>query len=157
MENIKFRDWELIVEKKLTTDAYSKVAYGRPENCGCNECKNFIHNRKSIYPEEVKQLFLDLGIDYKKETELLHYCRMEDGMHYYGGWFHFLGKFVGKNCKIVTKNKPASLELSPITEVFNIGFHYANDLTFFKGKEILVQVEFNVKTPWSINKKLEGE
>jgi len=159
MKNIKYKDWELIVEEKTTKDAYDKTAYGSPENCGCNECKNFIHNRKAIYPEEVQTLFIELGIDYKKEAELTHYCRMENGLHYYGGWFHFKGKFVGKNCIVTEKKKEPRIELTSLTEHFSIGFHYGNEMAIFKGndKETLVQIDFTVKTPWSINKKLESE
>ena len=157
MTTIKFRNWELIVDKELTKVAYDKIFIGGPEGCGCNDCKNFLKNRETIYPTEIKNLFNELGIDYKKESEICHYGRLEDGLHYYGGWFHFKGKFIGKDCSVPTDPNAGDFELTPINKEFSIGFRYQNELTFFSDKENLVQIEFETKTPWTIEKNLESE
>ena len=157
MKTIKYRDWELIVDSELTKLTYNDVVVGSPESCNCNDCRNFANNREEIYPDEVKKLFNEFGIDYKKESEICHYCRQGDGLHVYGGWFHFKGRFRGKNCTVPMNSGGYTLELTPINDKFNIGFHYSSALTFFNNKENLVQIEFETKTPWTIEKELESE
>lgn len=157
MTTVKFREWELIVDRELTKLTYDNVALGGPESCGCNDCKNFSNNREDIYPEEIKTLFDQLGIDFKKESEICHYCRQSDGLHYYGGWFHFKGKFKVKDCTVPTGSGGFTFDLTPINDKFSIGFRYDSALTFFDEKENLVQIEFDAITSWIINKELESE
>jgi len=47
--------------------------------------------------------------------------------------------------------------LIPINDKFSIGFRYSGALSFFDNKESLVQIEFEAKTPWTIEKELESE
>lgn len=157
MTTIKFREWELIVDRELTKLTYEKVSVGGPESCGCNDCKNFANNRENIYPDEIKKLFYDLGVDYKKESEIWHYSRKENGIHCYSGWFHFKGHFKGKDCKIITGKTSSTFDLTAITESFSIGFCYDSSLSYFENKENLVQIEFDAKTTWTIDKELESE
>ena len=157
MTTMKFKEWELIVDRELTKLTYDNIALGGPESCGCNDCKNFANNREDIYPAEIKKLFDQLGIDYKKECEISHYYRQTDGFHYYGGWFHFKGHFIGKSCTVPTGNNGFTFDLTPINEMFSIGFHYDSALTFFDNSANLVQIEFEAKTPWTINKEFESE
>jgi hypothetical protein len=157
MTTIKFREWELIVDKELTKKTFDKIEIGGAESCICDDCKNFVHNRENIYPEEIKILFSELGVDYRKDSEICHYCRQEDGLHFYGGWFHYKGKFIGKVCTIPTGIDGYTLDLTKINNTFSIGFHNNSALTFFEDKENLVQIEFEAKTNWTIEKELENE
>lgn len=156
MKIIKFREWELTVDRELTKLTYNNVVSGSADNCNCNDCKNFVNNREAAYPDEIKKLLYDLGIDYKKECEICHYCRQDDGLHFYGGWFHFKGEFKGKNCGVPTIFNGYTFDLTPINDRFSIGFRYDSALTFFNAKEGLVQIEFETKIPWTI-KALESE
>ncbi len=151
MTTIKYKDWEFIVDKKLTKQTYEKVEIGGAESCTCNNCKNFTSNRENIYPQETKELLTSLGIDYRKECEVWHYCKDEFGRHYYSGWFHFKGKFKGKSLSAPTPDTPFTYDLTPITDTFSLGFLYDSSLTFFEDKENLVQVEFDTKTTWTID------
>jgi len=157
MKTIKYREWELIVDRELTKQTYDKVEVGGVESCTCSDCKNFANNRENIYPEEIKNLLTELGIDYRKECEVWHYCKDELGRHCYSGWFHFKGCFKGKSCSIQAGETSFTFDLTPITDNFSIGFYYDSSLTFFEDKENLVQIEFDAKTPWTIEKELESE
>jgi hypothetical protein len=157
MTIIKYRDWEFSVDKTLTKQTYDKIQVGGPESCGCNDCKNFANNRDKIYPDEIKQLLADLGVDYRKENEICHYCKLDNGFHFYGGWFHFRGTFIGQNCSTKLESGGSTIELTPITESFSLGFHFSNSLAFFEDTTNLVQIEFDAKTPWTIDKELESE
>jgi hypothetical protein len=157
-KTIIFRQWEFIADKKETEKTYSKVDMGGPEACGCNYCKNFAHQRSIIYPQEVKELFLKLGVDIRKEAEVVHYVKNGDGTHNYGGWFHFKGKMLkGKDCKIPLGNGGSTFDLTELTSNFSIGFTHDYALNFFGLKEGLVQIEFSVNLPWVIDKELEQE
>lgn len=68
------------MDRELTKLTYEGFTLGGAESCGCDDCKNFVYNREDIYPEEIKKLFDQLGIDYKKETEIGHYCRQPEGL-----------------------------------------------------------------------------
>lgn len=70
MKTIKFKNWELIVDKELTKSTYEKVEIGNADSCVCNECKNYSNYRENVFPEEIKNLFLEIGIDYRKESEV---------------------------------------------------------------------------------------
>ena len=87
MKTIKYREWELIVDSELTKLTYDNVAVGSSESCNCNDCRNFANNREEIYPDEIKKLLNELGIDYKKESEICHYCRQDDGFHFMAAGF----------------------------------------------------------------------
>jgi hypothetical protein len=157
MMTIKYRNWELIVDRELTQLTYDKVSNGSAESCNCNDCKNFTNYRESVYPDEIKQLFLDLGIDYKKESEVSHFARLDSGLHFYSGWFHFKGQFIGKDCAIPIQGGSYRTDLYKVSDSFSFGFRSDNALTFFDDKENLVQIEFEAKIPWTIEKELESE
>jgi hypothetical protein len=152
---IKYKDWDLTFDKEATRIAYDNLEKGSAESCDCNDCKNFADNKDKIYPEEIRRLFDQLGIDFRKETEISHYCRQKDGLHHYGGWFHFKGQFEGKDCTIHLPSGGHTLELTPVAENFSIGLRVDNSLTIFQDKEGLVQIEFEAKIPWTIDNKLE--
>lgn len=155
MKTIKFKDWELIVDEKLTKSTYEKVEIGSADSCICNECKNYLNFRKNVFPEEIKNLFLEIGIDYKKESEVTRYCKQKNGLHFYGGWFHFKGNFNGKNCEITLAENGFTLDLTKIAKNFSIGFRISSSLSFFEDKTNIVQIEFETEIPWTIDKELE--
>jgi hypothetical protein len=159
-KEIKYKDWKFEVDFNRTKEIYRKVEMGSPEGCVCNDCKNFSANRENIYPIEFKKILGELGIDYKKESETCHYCKLENGKHFYGGWFHFKGKIVeGKDCKISHPNGGSSFESIPINEDFKIAFMKGSDLSFFDKEESkdLIQIEFLANSDWVIEKELESE
>lgn len=153
---IIFREWELVVDKELTKQTYDNTSCGSAEGCTCDPCQNFIDNRHSLYPDEIKQLLSDLGIDYKKEPEVSYYGRLENGLHLYAGWFHFKGRFIGQDC---TDPEGAGfiIRYHDINDCFGIGFREAFDLSFFDGREGLVQIDFDAKIPWTLDQSPEPD
>ena len=137
---------------ELTKSTYEQTKEGGCDSCICDDCKNFANSRELAYPEEIKQLFKDLGIDYKKEVETYTVQKTEVGLYKYYGWFHFKGSFTGKNCSIPLPNGGFTLDLTPISENFSIGFSIENSLTFFESKKDLVQIEFETYLPWIFEK-----
>jgi hypothetical protein len=157
MKTIKFKNWTLIVDEELTKSTYKKAEIGSASSCVCNECKNYSAYRENVFPEEIKKLFSEIGIDYNKESEITRYCKQKNGLHFYGGWFHFKGEFIGENCKNKHEENSFTFELTKIEENFRIGFHLSSALSFFEDKNNLVQIEFETEIPWVIEKELETE
>jgi hypothetical protein len=156
--NLKFRDWTFEVDRELTIKTYEKVPGSGADGCICNDCKNYVAYRDNVFPSEIKQLFIDLGIDYKKEVEITSFEKLENGLHHIGGWFHFKGKVLsGKDYRVPVPGGGYTFDLTKITDYFEIGFAEGNASTFFDDKISLVQIEFMTNIPWVIDKTLESE
>jgi hypothetical protein len=153
MEIVKFRDWILEVDKDLTIETYSNVFASGSDSCGCDDCKNYILNRNNVFPDEIKKMFQDLGVDYNKEVEILSYEILPNGLHHIAGWFHFKGRILeGKDCKAGDENGTFQYNLTEIGGDFLMGFCKQNSLTFFENKEGLIQIEFEANIPWVFDK-----
>lgn len=159
-KTITYKGWIFDVDFDRTKHVYDKIQRGSPEICRCNDCKNFASNRDNIYPIEVKNLLKELGIDYKKESEIYHLARLDNGLHQYGGWFHFKGTItIGIDCKIDLGGGRRSLDITPVTDRFGIGFTKDWSLTYFEDidRNSLIQVEFIAESEWVIDKILESQ
>ncbi|GAB3292247.1 hypothetical protein ACFQT0_07300 [Hymenobacter humi] len=156
MATVKYKDWELIVDKELTEATYKKVAAGGADDCTCSNCKNYVAYREQVFPDEVLELFSELGVDYRRDVEIVSYEVLPNGNHHIGGWFHFKGRILaGDDCRLPLPSGGYSLKLKSITGNFSIGFAESSDLTWFKDKAGLVQIEFETIIPWVIDKSLE--
>ncbi|NDV60105.1 hypothetical protein [Bacteroides sp. 519] len=148
LKTVKYRDWTFEVDFEFTKKSYTKFKNGGASDCECADCKNFTYNRHNAYPEEIKLLFAELGVDYTKESEVMHYCQEENGLHYYAGWFHFKGKMLsGKDCRISHTETTHTFELERITKNFSIGFTLGNSPSLFENLDGLIQIEFETKIP----------
>src|SRR5438046_2583462 len=100
MEHIHFYRWRLACDSLATRQAYSQIEMGDPEACGCCYCRNFILARDQVYPNEVLDLLHELGVDSRREREVYHMCRLPNGLHYYGGWFHLVGSIESEGTEV---------------------------------------------------------
>lgn len=154
---VKYRDWVFEVDRDLTEKTYSNVLGSGADSCVCNDCKNCVACRDKVFPAEVLELFKDLGIDFRKEVEMVSLEKLANGLYHIGGWFHFKGQILsGKDFKVpIAGGEGFTFDLTKISQNFSIGFGVGNDLTFFEDKQQLVQVEFETNIPWVIDKSLE--
>ena len=152
---LQFKDWEFRFDKQLTQQTYENVVGSGADTCFCNDCKNYVALRDSVFPDEVHKLFDDLGVDYRKEVEITTWEVLPNGLHHIGGWFHFKGQMLaGKNYRVpLPDEKSFSIVLTEINANFKIGFGEGSDLTFFEDKNELIQIEFETKIPWVIDDK----
>ena len=156
---VKFRDWVFEVDQQLTKQAYQKISSSGADTCVCNDCKNYVAYRDSVFPTEIKRLFDDLGIDYKKEVEITSWEKLPNGLHHIGGWFHFKGEILkGKDYRVpLAGGNGFTFDLTKLNDSFSIGFGPGSDLTIFDDKSDLIQVEFDTNIPWVLDKELETE
>lgn len=162
MESIEFHPWLLHYDYDATKTAYNNIKEGDAVRCGCANCKNYISTRDSAFPDSIKDLLLKIGIDYSKEFEVYHNCRLSSGRHDYGGIFHFIGKSTllenididADNCStLLTDNSDAkALEINDSFSVsmINVENNYMHNA--FAGKKI-VEINFFIKAPWVITEK----
>ena len=151
MKTITYRDWVLTVDEEVTATTYNQVSKGSADKCNCTDCQNYVAYRDKAFPNEVLTLFAQLGIDYRKDAEIAHFYGDVNGLHVYSGWFHFKGEFIGQSYIGKKLANGYAIELTPIKDNFSIGFDNENELTFFKDKDGLVQVQFEARIPWVID------
>jgi hypothetical protein len=146
MGRVFIRPWLLKYDDLATRAAYKKIRAGGPEACGCQHCNNFALARDRIYPQEVENFLNMVGIDFKKESEVIHLGRTGPSLHLYSGSFYFIGtaEFTPDiNCDstaFVAVNKDFSWQFKNSQEPVNGAF----------GMQCLVEMEFMAKVPWVI-------
>src|SRR5438445_7029948 len=72
MVRVRFRRWAFDANPAETSQIYAiRAQRGAP--CPCPWCRNFcsVREREEVFPEEIRLLFGELGIDYRGEVELL--------------------------------------------------------------------------------------
>jgi hypothetical protein len=134
-------------------NAYAAIAVGGPEGCGCTHCLNFAAQRSEIYPPAGFELLDRLGIPLNREAEIYHMARLESGMHFYGGWFHFVGSILsGADAAKQIGQNLWQPDLQAQSELFSLGFSVRTEHVRepFKGLP-LIQFEFTANVPWVIN------
>lgn len=155
-EIVNYMDWVLEVDRKSTEQAYHAVSASGADTCSCSNCKNYVAFRDKVFPAEIKELLDNLGIDYRKEVEIISWEVLPGGLRHIGGWFHFKGRILkGKDYRIPLPGGGYTFDLTKVAENFSIGFAKGSDLSFFEDKADLVQVEFDTNIPWVIDKALQ--
>lgn len=135
-------DWEFTCDRQATLDSYVRAAHGNSERCSCNGCRNFVVAREQAFPQEFVKFLHSLGIDSRKDGEVYHNARLANGLHDYGGWFHFVGEL----------NKTGDFPVVVFVPGFTVWLCKSNapPLEVLLGLP-LVEVQFHVETvPWML-------
>lgn len=150
-------DWELEVDSTATGRAQAARESGSPESCGCLHCRNLVAARHLTYPRGFSELLDRLGIPTDRESEVYHCGEIEPGLHFYGGWFHFVGRIVtGPECH-TRRPTGGPVELKDLSEHFSVGFTQKVALvppSFPAGS--IGQIEFSAKVPWVLRDPCTG-
>ena len=144
METIAVGSWRITVHREATAKVYRGLQ-GDPERCGCRECRNFVAAREVVYPKVFQELLEHLGIDYRKESEVYHFCRLQNGSHLYGGCYHCIGT-------VEATGEGGSRDhicLDPARPDFRLTVGSCRALAPDDfGDEELVELTFEVEVPW---------
>ena len=81
---VKYRDWVFEVDRDLTKKTYSNVLGSGADSCVCNDCNNYVAYRDKVFPAEVLELYKDLGIDFRKEVEIVSFEKLANGLYHIG-------------------------------------------------------------------------
>ena len=148
MRKVECGEWRLEVDVDATRAAYTSIARGDPESCGCIYCRNFTSARERAYPEEVRRFYSQFGISVDREAETYEAGRVEEGRHRYGGWHHFIGRII--------QGADAGLEIAP---GFSVSFQESKSCAepAFHDVPAVVQIEFFTVLPWVLEEQPESE
>ena len=157
MEQIQFMHWQLEADPVETAQAHAARESGSPESCGCAHCRNLAAARHLAYPRQFVELLGRLGIPDNRESEVYHCGEIEPGLHFYGGWFHFVGRMVTGPESYTGGPTGGPVELMDLSERFSVGFTQQTALipSLFPAGSI-GQVEFSAKVPWVLSEPCTG-
>ena len=138
MTKLQLGDQLVSHDTDATVAAYSEMAKGGAERCGCAYCRNFVVQRANAYPPEFIDLLSQLGIDFTKEGEVFTYGPPDHRSQFYGGWFYFVARLIEAGTRPKTERA-----------AFESGFRYWFTTSFPRcfGKDIAA-VEFVTQVPW---------
>jgi len=140
MELLEFPGWRIEYYRPATIAAFAGAEQGAPERCGCDPCRNWASTRERVLPSEFRDLLARLGIPLDGEAEVYHNGRLKPGLHYYGAWYHFVGRvlFGERECSPMVAFGPL--------QVF---FHSSPALLSeaFAGRPV-VQLDVDAELPW---------
>lgn len=122
--------------------------------CGCSGCENFEAVRPQVLQGPLGKVLSQLGISPPWEVEVYESGRSTNGLHHYGGWFHFVGTIdSGAGAWRTLEGQPdiRTADFEPLSSTVSIGFHTDVALVRppFEGLP-LVQLEISTELPWVI-------
>ncbi|MDY7220745.1 hypothetical protein [Halalkalibacterium halodurans] len=148
MRQIKLGSWTILFDKSKTQKFYENDRL-ITESCECDYCANYVLACENL-PYELKGLFLTFGIDPRKEGEISHYMENKDGTHFYGAFYHFVGKIIkspkqweadsGVAYPIFTKDKGLEISFSEDLYLVPNGFPTPT-----------VQLDIQLNVPWLLS------
>ena len=146
---VRVLSWTVAVDLEPTRSIY---AASRPDADvgGCGSCRSYASVRHAAIPPEARTLLESLGIDPTKENEVVGGWRLEPGLRYFGGWFHFAGRVLeGEVIPADAQGAPISLGHQPVTPHFTILVTGHRSLPCFEGFRGAprVAVEFEARVP----------
>ena len=132
--------WVAEVDVDATRRAYAAGGPGASVECGCTECGNFIEARDAgyVYPAEVADLLLDMGVDPNRESEIYAAGPVDHGSIRYGGWFNIAGQLV--------EDRRESTDIEPGFALYPMPEGALVDPAF--GQAPVFRIEFEVIVPW---------
>lgn len=116
--------------------------------CDCLYCLNFYEAMKSRSEIEL-QFFNRLGINPSQCNHLSHFDPQENGLYFYIGCYHMVGK-VSNKTPLEIINSDGAIEISN-----NLHIGFSNDLEFVPGgfTRPVLQLDFEIEVPWVLVEK----
>ncbi|MFZ7824288.1 MULTISPECIES: hypothetical protein [Priestia] len=138
-QTIKINNWILEIDVEETQKQYLK----KWDLCDCLYCLNFYEAMKSR-PKIELQFFYQLGINPSQCNHLSHFDPQENGLHFYIGCYHLVGK-VSHQTPLEIINSDDAIEISN-----NLHIGFSNDLEFVPGgfTRPVLQLNFEIEVPW---------
>ena|SRR5947207_2703821 len=155
MREFRLGDQLVRYDHDATLAAYAQLQHGDAQTCGCAGCRNFIAAREHAFPDAFRIFLAELGIDPNKEGEAVHQGPIGDNLHFYEGWFYFVGELIEVGERLTTIPLPGSpAHIQPLPGPGE-GFQYCFSTSFARPPSIfgnwVVAVEFTTLLPWIID------
>jgi hypothetical protein len=133
MVELRLGDQLVRYDCDATVAAYAQFQQGDAERCGCSGCRNFVAAREQAFPGQFNTLLDELGVDPTKDWEVVDYGAVEGDMHFYEGWFYFVGELVEIGERLI--RIAAELKAGQLA------------LVFIRHRELRVMVFFELCSP----------
>ncbi len=134
-----------VVEVETTRRIYARLASGDAERCGCLFCRNYAAARELMVPPPLRSALESAGIDWRKESEAVHFARVGDAGHLYQVWINFVGSVEsGDRFEL-----PPASGAGPTVGVtaYNDADHYTPKPSEFHD-HIVGRIELEATLPW---------
>jgi hypothetical protein len=155
MAELRIGDQLACYDRDATVAAYAQLQQGWAERCGCSGCRNFIAARAQAFPDAFKTFLAELGIDANKEGEAIYYGPVESNLHFYGGWFYFVGELIEAGERLTTIPLPGSPPVIQLLPGPGEGFQFWFSTSFARPPAIFGScvraVEFTTLIPWVLD------
>jgi len=154
MERFRFMEWEIEVDAVGTRRAQAARERGDAESCGCVPCNNFAAARDMVYPTQFIELLDRLGVPKDRESRTGHCGRARSGLHYYLGWFHFVGSVVSG--PYADRDGDGSVNLERISPSLEMGFmRRASQVPDSFSSAAVAELFFSANVPWVLGESLD--
>ena len=151
MRIIELVPWRIACDCEATSRIYGSGFIGKADQCDCEHCLNFAAVRDEVYPAGVRNVFEQMGIDFRKESEIFYVHSIPPGRHLYGGEFKFIGtvQYIDESYR-PSEEMPGVLKLVEVTENFSWAFSDDKVGPYAKipGYHHRAYISFNVIVPW---------
>jgi hypothetical protein len=132
--------WKIEYNREATASAYAIMPQNGPESCGCGPCRNWAATREQLFSNEFRELLDQFGVRFDCEREVYHNCKLESGLHSYGGWYHLVGR-------VLYGERECSQRVA--FGAFSVFFHSSPvELPEAFADQPVVQLDFDVEVPW---------
>lgn len=137
MKNFQIGQWLLEVDLEITKGFYEHFHF-ITEDCSCNYCKNYVI-ATNYFPQEIKEMFQSLGIDPRKEGEVMQYTENDDQTHLYGVFYHLVGRII---------DGP-----STFTEFYGMVIRFSEELELVPNQfpEPTIQLDLQLNIDWLLD------
>lgn len=138
-EQIDMLRWSLAVDREATVRAYQ---HADAAGCDCAYCRNFVAAQAQL-PAQIDQTLRMLGIDPARPAEIVEYTQNPDGSHFYGWWYHAVGRILAEDCGGAGEHSCAEL-----TSGVEVGINAKDDLVPAHFPRPVIQIELFCNLPW---------
>jgi hypothetical protein len=151
MTELQIGDQKILYDRDATIAIYQCIDRSWADKCRCLSCKNFLAHRDRVYPPSFLALLDQLGIDPKKESEIIEHPILDDyardRLHWYDGWLNFIGAFISGG-DIVQAPDADHFEYYFVTGLPGIGGFY--------DRKPSIAIEFETPLRWIIPERPES-
>ena len=155
MAELRLGDQLVRYDRDATVAAYAQLQNGDAERCGCSGCRNFISAREQAFPRQFKVLLAELGIDLTKDGEVVDFGVVDGGMHYYEGWFYFVGELIVIGERLIRIAAELNAGQLALASNGTASFEYWFSSSFARPPAVfgnaVTAVEFTTRIPWVLD------
>ena len=134
-----------VVDVETTRRIFSRLATGSAERCVCDYCRNFVEVRDLMFPSLLKTALESVGIDWRKESEVVHYGRPHGTNHLYQVWVNFVGSVQNGDPFEMAPDRGTGPKVQ-IT-AYDDAVRYTPKAPEFNG-HIVARIEAQAELPW---------